>query len=324
MKRKSKKFTTAAAALALTILSCLPQGAALLTATTAALLSSPVLAQTSLPIVRRTGIPRIRLPEPESSQTFIVGVTVSGLPNGESVTLQNNGANSLSITANGAATFANGASGPYAVTVAIQPANATCQVTGGAGIATVNTSGIPVVCEVNRFALVPKSGVGFYDPSECVIDIRTRLVWEGKSAAGPRAGGNRYTNFDDVNQSQNGATAQSAIPPTLAQINSATNSIGYRDMVNSQQLCGKEDWRLPTLSELSSMHQASGGKGTITSNAWLPNSGNVLSGNGPYWTATPPSSGAHAGYGWVVAFNSPPFIGNYGFRYGLYQVRLVR
>ena len=65
--------------------------------------------------------------------TFTVGGSVSGLSG--SVVLQDNGADNLTVTANGPFTFATGlASGAaYAVTVKTQPAGQTCTVANGSG-----------------------------------------------------------------------------------------------------------------------------------------------------------------------------------------------
>jgi hypothetical protein len=64
-----------------------------------------------------------------------VGGTLSGLPSGNTVTLQNNSANNLAVNANGSFSFSStldsGAS--YAVTVLTQPVSATCSVANGTG-----------------------------------------------------------------------------------------------------------------------------------------------------------------------------------------------
>ena len=71
-----------------------------------------------------------------------VGGTLSGLPAGSSVTLQNNGGDNLTLTADGAFTFsdaiADGES--YSVTVLTQPAGATCTVSGGSGTVSESSS----------------------------------------------------------------------------------------------------------------------------------------------------------------------------------------
>ena len=64
-----------------------------------------------------------------------VGGTVSGLPTGASVVLQNNGTDNLTVSANGRFTFSKSVEGEktYAVTVLTQPAGANCTVANGSG-----------------------------------------------------------------------------------------------------------------------------------------------------------------------------------------------
>jgi len=70
-----------------------------------------------------------------------IGGEVSGLGTGLSVVLQNNGADNLSVTANGSFSFATSvdSSAAYSVTVLTQPAGQTCTVSNGSG--TVDTAG---------------------------------------------------------------------------------------------------------------------------------------------------------------------------------------
>jgi hypothetical protein len=80
---------------------------------------------------------------------FTVGGTVSGLPTGSQVTLQDNGGDNLTVTANGSFAFhtalAHGAA--YAVTVLTQPSGATCAVANGSGnLAYANITGVAVTC----------------------------------------------------------------------------------------------------------------------------------------------------------------------------------
>src|SRR5712664_942210 len=75
---------------------------------------------------------------------FTIGGTVSGLAAGGSMTLQNNGTESLAVSANGPFAFktAIAANLPYLVTVSVPPATPpqTCTVAGGSGAATANVS----------------------------------------------------------------------------------------------------------------------------------------------------------------------------------------
>lgn len=80
--------------------------------------------------------------------TYTVGGMVSGLGSGQ-LTLQNNGADALNITANGAFTFATPVADQaiYSVTVFTQPAGHTCSVTNGSGTnVSANVTGVAVNC----------------------------------------------------------------------------------------------------------------------------------------------------------------------------------
>jgi 6-phosphogluconolactonase (cycloisomerase 2 family) len=81
--------------------------------------------------------------------TYSVGGSVSGLSSGASVTLSDNGTDSLTVSSNSAFTFAtkltSGAG--YSVSVTTQPSGEQCSVTNGAGtIAGSNVSNVAVSC----------------------------------------------------------------------------------------------------------------------------------------------------------------------------------
>ncbi len=87
-----------------------------------------------------------------SSQTFTIGGTLSGLSSGKSVTLLDNGGDSLKLTANGTFVFATPlASGAtYNVTVGTQPTGETCTVTNGSGtVGSANVTNVAVACSAS-------------------------------------------------------------------------------------------------------------------------------------------------------------------------------
>ena len=99
--------------------------------------------------------------------TYSVSVTVSGL-NGTGLVLQNNGGDSLNVTANGSVAFSSKqlAGSAYAVTVQTQPStpNQTCAVTNGTGtIAQANVSNVTVACKDNYVPTYTPAAKG--DPS---------------------------------------------------------------------------------------------------------------------------------------------------------------
>jgi 6-phosphogluconolactonase (cycloisomerase 2 family)/predicted transcriptional regulator len=86
---------------------------------------------------------------PIGTPTYSVGGSVSGLSPGASVTLTDNGTDSLTVSGNGAFTFAteltSGAG--YAVAVATQPTGEHCSVTNGSGwIAASNVTNVTIAC----------------------------------------------------------------------------------------------------------------------------------------------------------------------------------
>jgi uncharacterized repeat protein (TIGR03803 family) len=84
-----------------------------------------------------------------SSMYYTISGTVSGLNPGARVTVQDNGSDPTTVTANGSFSFATPVpyKGAYAVTVATQPLAQTCKVTAGIGSGvSTNVSGISVRC----------------------------------------------------------------------------------------------------------------------------------------------------------------------------------
>ena len=85
----------------------------------------------------------------KTAATFTIGGSVSGLNSGTSVTLLDNGGDSLTVSANGAFTFktpiASGST--YSVTVGTQPTGETCTVTNGSGtVGSANVTNVAVAC----------------------------------------------------------------------------------------------------------------------------------------------------------------------------------
>ena len=93
-----------------------------------------------------------------STNDYTVGGTVTGLANGNSVTLQNNGGDDLVVAVDGSFTFATALDdkSAYAVTVSVQPdtPSQTCTVTNGSGsLAGANVTNVAVTCSVNDYMI---------------------------------------------------------------------------------------------------------------------------------------------------------------------------
>ena len=91
-----------------------------------------------------------------SVDTYTVGGMVSGLSGGTQVTLHDNGADSLTVTANGAFSFSTPVAynSSYAVTIGTQPTGETCTAANGSGTGVVaNVAGIHVICAVDTYTV---------------------------------------------------------------------------------------------------------------------------------------------------------------------------
>ena len=79
-----------------------------------------------------------------ATNTFTIGGTVTGIPGGESVVLQNNAGDNLTVSADGPFQFATPIAdgSAYNVTILTDPASATCTVSGGTGTGTVSNANV--------------------------------------------------------------------------------------------------------------------------------------------------------------------------------------
>ena len=93
----------------------------------------------------------------------------------------------------------------------------------------------------------------------CTRDNVTGLIWEIKTASGLRGTYNKFTWYS-TNVATNGGVTGAIAPQGTLNTCSASgsapftqcNTESYVNAVNATNLCGNNDWRLPTRSELSS------------------------------------------------------------------------
>jgi PKD repeat protein len=84
----------------------------------------------------------------------------------------------------------------------------------------------------------------------CIKDNVTGLMWEYKSNDGSLHDFKKiYTNYDSTTSAQ---LATGGLP-TQADVDASTNSVGFRNAVNAEGLCGSTDWRVPSTYELQGL-----------------------------------------------------------------------
>jgi len=146
---------------------------------------------------------------------YTVGGTVSGLAAGNSVVLQNNGADDLTVAADDGFTFpsplADGS--PYAVTVLTQPASTPqrCTVTNGSGtVAGANVNNVAVTCfdlVILTMAVLPE-GAGTTTPSVGSTHIISSAPQDITATSG--------AGYDFVNWTSSGSAAVLAEPNSVS------------------------------------------------------------------------------------------------------------
>jgi len=87
--------------------------------------------------------------------TYTIGGTLTNLGMGLQVTLDDNGGNPLTLTANGAFTFTQPVvtGSTYLVAVGTQPVGETCSPTNATGTAAANVTNVGVTCSVNSYTI---------------------------------------------------------------------------------------------------------------------------------------------------------------------------
>lgn len=144
------------------------------------------------------------------------------------------------------------------------------------------------------------------NPNGCVQDNVTGLMWENKTNDGGLRDWNKtYTNY-------------SATYDPSGLYGSATDASGFVTAVNTTNLCGYSDWRMPTADELQSIvDYGVFYPGPAIDATWFPNT------QGFVWSASP-----YIGAGGTV--NAPSFAWHVDFSYGVvnggprYSSRYVR
>ncbi len=90
-----------------------------------------------------------------SAGTYTIAGTVSGLASGGTVTLEDNGGDTLSVATNGPFTFATAlaAGSTYAVSVASSPPGQACTVAGGSGAVSADVTSVAITCAAATYSI---------------------------------------------------------------------------------------------------------------------------------------------------------------------------
>jgi PKD repeat protein len=103
----------------------------------------------------------------------------------------------------------------------------------------------------------------------CIRDNVTGLMWENKTfsnnAGGLRDSTKQFTHYDSTTANQ----LPTGGAPSQAQIDAPTNSIGFRNAVNAEGLCGATDWRIPESGEMLSIFNHNNQQAQGLDSAWF-------------------------------------------------------
>ena len=156
----------------------------------------------------------VRITTQPAAQTVDYGQTAMF-----AVTAEGTGSLTFQWMKNGSSIASGATSNTYTTPVSALTDNSavfTVVVTNTLGGTVTTTTSNPATLTVSRYSLVPKSG-GFYDKTECVNDLKTGLVWEGKNPSGSssRAANTTYTNYDSTTSAQKWNGAFFCQPPSV-------------------------------------------------------------------------------------------------------------
>ncbi|MCH8538626.1 MAG: DUF1566 domain-containing protein [Alkalimonas sp.] len=151
----------------------------------------------------------------------------------------------------------------------------------------------------------------------CVRDNHTGLVWEVKTTGGGLHDMDHTYTWYNPDNSVNGGNAGTESGGNCN--GSDCDTYSYVQAVNNQELCGFNDWRMPTRNELLNiMHN--GKHSQVFDADYFPNMGSSV--GKWYWSSSPFASLSSDNYAWSVYFtngrsDSVP-------KYRSYRVKLVR
>ncbi len=151
----------------------------------------------------------------------------------------------------------------------------------------------------------------------CVKDLTTNLTWESKTTT---VGGIHYQgatySWYDPDGTVNGGEPGTANAGNTCSLTSC-DTASLVTAVNADALCGYQDWRLPTVEELSNLIDSSQSAAPTIDVSWFPNTAGDI-----YWTSSTYAS--YALYAWGVNFADGTVMGGTLRKQDPRRVRLVR
>jgi uncharacterized repeat protein (TIGR03803 family) len=182
------------------------------------------------------------------TDAFHIGGTLAGLNSGSRITLEDNGNDSLTLTANGAFTFAAPVTegSTYSVTLGTQPNNQFCSITGGSGTVSGDVGSIQVACGPIEQVLYTftANGDGWGPYASLITDSAGNLYGTTKGGGSANFGivfkltsnGGSYT--ESVLNSFKGGTSDGASPYAALIMDSAGNLYGTTTAGGSNNCSG--------------------------------------------------------------------------------------
>jgi streptogramin lyase len=150
----------------------------------------------------------------------------------------------------------------------------------------------------------------------CTRDNSNGLIWEVKTSDGGMRDKDKTYTWYDINPATNGGNA--GVKNGGLCVGSRCDTSGYADSVAAIQLCGANDWRIPSVDEIVTLiDDVSANNGLAAIDAtFFPNSLDA-----PYWTSS--ASLGDPAFAGEINFYHDYAVGTYGKRWGL-RLRSVR